>query len=475
MENLGRSLDEALGREGTDTASIDTIERIRAVLAFAGKRLAGVEPQLLHQAGLDGLSGALQATRTEIAGYISDGDATHVINANTHAENVLAQLTRVNYPFVSDELIPLRDAASAYRRTLEQNLESAHSSLATVRTQASTVQQTLAELTTAIDAEKSKLASVSADFQTKYTTAEEKRNAEATEKVQASIGQLVSEAATVQQRLSELTTEIAAERTRLTTLASDFQSQFSTAQESRGREFTDAQSNRQDKFSTLFNDYTQRLNEQSTDFGKQRDAVIQQVQTDLGDLRVSYAASAQGILDKIQQHRSDVEKLVGVIGNLGVTSGYQKTANHARIATFVWQGITVLAMIGVIVFAYFAFLPITQGTFTWEGFAGRVVLALSVGVLAAYGAAQADKYLEIDRRNRKLALELEAIGPFLAPLPEDKQEAFRLQLGERTFGREETGIGRRAADRSPATIVDVLGKSKEFREFIAEIIKAAKS
>lgn len=130
-------------------------------------------------------------------------------------------------------------------------------------------------------------------------------------------------------------------------------------------------------------------------------------------------------------------------------------------------------MVAVIAFTWVAFLPLTQGTFSWQSFAGRVVLSLAVGVLAAYAAAQGDRYLEIERRNRKLALELEAIGPYLAPLPVDKQEAFRLQLGERTFGREEAGVGRKAA-KSPASVMDILMKSKEFREFVAEIVKAAR-
>jgi hypothetical protein len=77
------------------------------------------------------------------------------------------------------------------------------------------------------------------------------------------------------------------------------------------------------------------------------------------------------------------------------------------------------------------------------------------------------------RRNRKMALELEAIGPYLAPLPQEKQDQFRIELGERSFGREESGLGRRG-DRSPATVVDVLMKSKGFRDFVTEIVKAAR-
>ena len=68
------------------------------------------------------------------------------------------------------------------------------------------------------------------------------------------------------------------------------------------------------------------------------------------------------------------------------------------------------------------------------------------------------------------APKLEAIGPYLAPLPADKQESFRLQIGERTFGRDEMTLGRRYSEKSPATVLDVMMKSKELRDFVAQIV-----
>jgi len=183
--------------------------------------------------------------------------------------------------------------------------------------------------------------------------------------------------------------------------------------------------------------------------------------------------AAKAILDVIEARRIDVEKLVGVIGTLGVTSGYQKVAESARRSMWLWQGLTLLGFAIVIGFAIFAFLPAIQGEFSWERFAGRVVLTVTVGLFAAYSAAQADRYMESERRNRKLALELEAVGPYLAPLPEDRQQEFRLALGDRTFGREEPGFGRR--DKSPATVIDLLMNSKEFKAFISEVVKASRS
>jgi len=471
MTALGPAIDRAVARKDIDSPSLDGLERVRAVLTFTGKRLAGADPQLMHPAPLQDIASHLQSTLSEIDAFVADGDAVHITNANSQADSILAYLPAINYSFVADDWMALRDAGVSYRESLEQNLLSTKESLSKISADFAQLEQRISELSTVESDERAKISSLSTDFQSQFTVAQENRNREFAQQVDAAISQVKSDATGVQQRLSELATEIGTERDRLTSLTTEFQSQFSTAQETRNREFAEVQSNRQEKFSTLLADYKQRLSDQNAEFSKQRDTAFQDYEKNVAALNSQYSESAAAILDQIEQHKQDVEKLVGVIGNLGVTSGYLKTANHARLMTWIWQGITVAAMGGIIFIAAIAFMPLVQDAFTWEGFAGRVFVSLTVGVLAAYAAAQADKHSQVERRNRKLALELEAIGPFLAPLPVEKQEEFRLEMGNRSFGRDESGLDGKA-EKSPATMIDILMKSKDFREFLAVIVKA---
>ncbi len=415
MQSLGAAIDQAVAREGIDSQSIDGWERVRTVLAFGGKRLAGTDPQLLHPAPLDGIGTQVQNALTEAQTFASDGNPARAATANSYADTILSYVAAINYPFVADDWNVLRDAGVAYRNTLEKQLAW----------------------------------------------------------VDAAVKKVGTEAGSIQQRLAELTAEITAEKTRLTSLTSDFQAQFSTAQDTRGREFTEAQAARQERFGALNAEHTQRLTEQTAEFTKQREADAREYRDHLATLKTTFADKATAILEDIDTSRHQVEKLVGVIGNLGVTSGYLKTANQARMATWFWQGLTVLSLGGVIGVAYKAFLPLVQGAFTWESFAGRVFLSLTVGVLAAYAAAQADKQGDTERRNRKLALEFEAMGPYLAPLPVEKQEALRIQLAERSVGRDE-GAATAGSAPSPATVVDMLAKSKDARDFITEIFKVVR-
>lgn len=415
LQTLGPVIDQALNREGVDPQTIEGLARLQSVLAFTGKRLAGADPYLFQNGPLDSLSTAIQGATSEVQAYVANGTPAHIVNANVQADTALACLVQLNVPLTTEDLLAAKEAAETYRRGLDKSLSEA----------------------------------------------------------MIVVSQFRSEFDTLRSRVTELTNDVAAERQRLSLLASEHQSQFSSAQEVRNREYADAQMVRQEKFAAILDEYSQRLTDQNSESIRQREAIARQHQVEIEELKKQFLESVNDVRDEIFERKREVEKLVGIIGNLGVTSGYQKAANEARRTVRVWQVVAVLSMLGLIALAYRAFLPIVEGGFSWSSFAGRVFVSLTVGALAAYAASQADKYQKIERRNRKLALELEAIGPYIAPLPQDKQEEFRLTIGDRSFGHNDEGMAG-LNEKSPATVVDLLVKSKEFRDFITEIVKAAK-
>lgn len=413
LNSLGPAIDEAINQKGIDSSAVESLARLRTVLSFTGKRLAGADAYLLQIGPLDNLASALQSATTEVQAFITDGNAGRINIANQHADVGLTQLLQIHVPFTTDDFIAAKEAAETYRRGLDNILAS----------------------------------------------------------TQTTVAQTHTDIGSLRAQLSELIKDVATERARLSALASEHQSQFSSAQDSRSREWLDAQSSRQEKLAALMTEYTDRLTAKEAEFAQLKDGIAQQHATTLDEMRKQFVDSATLIRDEITERKKEVEKLVGVIGNLGVTSGYQKSANEARTTTRVWQVVAVASMLGLIAVAVYAFLPELNKDFTWPGFAGRVFISLTVGALAAYAGSQADKYQKIERRSRKFALEFEAIGPYIAPLPQDKQEEFRLKVGERSFGQDDSGLN--INDKSPVAVIDIL-KSKEAREIIGDIAKTAK-
>jgi hypothetical protein len=69
-------------------------------------------------------------------------------------------------------------------------------------------------------------------------------------------------------------------------------------------------------------------------------------------------------------------------------------------------------------------------------------------------------------------LELEALGPYIAPLDKDKQDEFRIKIGDRSFGMHDNDLNlSKSAD--PTSALDVFGP-KELGELAATIAKGVK-
>jgi hypothetical protein len=426
LKNLGPSIDEAFNRDEIDAVSLDNLGKLKTVLTYVGCKLAGYDPYLIPIALFDNLNNVLTHINQEVRNFITNGNATHLSAANSHADSVLTYIAQVNIQVTTEDFFAAKEAADAYRYGLEKALEAIINKKNLV----------LSEITSS------------------------------TENLKTDIKELKTNTTNIAQELSS-------ERTKLSEIVANYQNQFSQAQESRNNTFATGEKERQDRYSSLFNEYTLALNEHNMEFIKQHAAIERTHLNSLEELKKEFVDTSSKLYEDMHAHKTEIEKLVGVIGNLGVTSGYLKAANADSKRLGFWQGITVAAMAGLIAIAYFKFLPLADKTadFTWPGFSIRVFVALSIGALATYAGAQADKYHKSERYNRRLALELEAIGPYIAPLEEEKQHDFRIKIGERTFGQGETH--HKFDSKSPTNLIEALAdpEKKNILTSILDLIR----
>lgn len=485
LKSLGLAIDNAAAREGNDAAVVDGLERMRTVLAFCGKRLAATDPVLVDPRSLTGLNNQLAVARSEIDAYVTDGVASHIITANVRADEALLTLPSILTPITSDDLTVINESISSYRMTLEKYLQAALAAQQKVKQASEANEAKITALDEALTAEQQRLATLVLDYQTQFSTAQDKR-------------------------ASEFSSALTEQQTKYAASSADQQTLFSKDQDARNSEYAAAQIANQEKFSALITGYTQKLKDQDKNFAEKLAIAAKKHEDNLELLKTGYADSADNILKEIELHKKDVEKLVGVIGNLGVTSGYQKVANLARVMLFIWQGVTVVALGGLIFIAYQMAFPtstismsvatevsktttlvagkklpeassqlLAQSAQTpssdsafYQGLATRIFLSITFGIFAAYAARQASHFLEMERKNRKLALELQALGPYIEPLEKDKQDEFRLKIGERSFGVHDDNSSKQKAG-DPVTAYDIL-KPKELGEVLANLVKGLK-
>ena len=456
MEGLGPKIDEAENVEGIEPSAVESLERLRAVLAFCGKRLGATDPLTMTLAPLDAIATSFQTATTEVESFTKDKNLDHLTTANTSgADQALGYLAQVPGIATKQELVGLVQAANESRKAFEQHakkssdsLKRAEGEIGELRKALESTQSLITTLQGQIDTERQKITSQFSEQQKVFGDSQEARSNTFNESLRK-----------IQETLSQTNT--------------DHQRQFSEAQESRIKDFSSAQVESQKRFNETLADYSKRLSDHDADFTKQRESAIVDYKGQLKTLETDYQQKAKVILDAVNQHRLEVEKLVGVIGAEGVTSGYQDNANRARYTMYVWQVFAVGGFLGLIWFAYHAFLPTMQGDFRWGAFAARVFLTITVGVFAAYSVSQADRFYKMESTNRRLALELAAIDPFIALLPQEEQYKFKLEVARRTFAQEEPRTDSKA-DKSPATALDVIA-SKETQGIVESLVELAKA
>jgi hypothetical protein len=455
LEELGPSIDAALRVEGLSIEQRDNLERIRIALTYVGKRLDAADPALCQPPAMDAIAENLRVAITNLTAFPASADNNLLSSASTQLDSALHQVAVGVLVPGARSVEGLSSLVAVYRQSMTEQLREFLQQHEGSVAQAKALEGKLNELEAVSKAELQRLGNALADWQTQFSAAQAARE-------QANATQV-----------------------------SSFQEQFSGAQGARETAHSDAQTKREERFNDLLTQYTKSLSDQSADFVKSSERIKAEHSKSVSELTTDYEVKASGILESLEQKRQEVEKLANVIGNVGLTAGHTKAANSALYAMRFWQTVAVGAMMFLAYVAFAKFLPaaerheaaaiaaaadpkhpktIDSRGFDWSGFAIRIYVSLTVGALAAYAGSQADKYYKIERKNRKLALELEAIGPFLAPLPEEEQRKFRLTIGDRSFGRDDEP----GSETSPTTALQLLN-TKDGRELLAEVAKLLKS
>jgi hypothetical protein len=495
------SINAALAKDEVSSDMVDALERLRAVVKFGESRLFATNPVLIPPPVLDNLVQPLSQLKAHVDTFLDNQDYGQLNLANTQADTFLVNLNLVLGIVTPSDLKAISDAAASYHQTLEKNLADAMTLQAGLLGKAAVNDSKITKIEEELTAEQKKLSSILNDQQSQFSSAQDKRASEFAE-VKADY-------------LAKYTEAISEQKT-----------QFSADQDTRRTAFADFQRDNQEKLSALLTSYDQKLKDHALAFEIKEKQVDEDNKKNLLFLQEKYESDAEEILSEIRRHKSDVESLVGVIGNLGVTSGYKKVANYARLMVGIWQSLTVLSLAGLIWVALMVAFPNiftnqnsneqanqrvaigvkaevgragadksmagkgkatiddTKDTVVptpklhsesdfYQGFLTRIFLSITFGIFAAYAGKQASRFFDMEQKNRKLALELEALGPFIEPLEKADRDKFRVQIGDRSFGVPDAESNKPKED-DPVTALAIL-KSKELGEVITNIVKAARS
>lgn len=229
----------------------------------------------------------------------------------------------------------------------------------------------------------------------------------------------------LREEANALRNSIKEQKLRLDSVVNEFQSQFSKAEETRRSEAASAIKTEEEKMEQLRSVYEENFN-----------ASIEDSKTELNRVSEDLNDKADSVISELEKLKEKAERLLHVIANTGMVGGYQRVANEERIVGRFWDGVSLLSLAGMVGFAIYAFHG-TFDDFNPGVFFARFGVVLTFAALAGYGARQADKHHKVERRNRRVELELASIDPFLAELPDDERNQVKAAVADRLFARED--------------------------------------
>lgn len=498
LDSIEPLLDNILQRDSLpiDNAetTIEAIERVRTANIFIRRRLTSTDPILLFPAALTALQTPLKTVQANLEAYLANPDFAYLTAANDQTDIALHSVNMVVGTKAVDDLTALSKATSDYRSTLEKWLKEALSVQQQLKKGSQANEIRISEIEKALSTEQQKLNALLIEQQSNFSAAQDKR-------------------------ASEFATNQAEFLAKFTTTVTDHQTQFSSEEDSRRSAFSEFQRLALTNVNEMMSGYDKQLKDHDDEFRKKERLADSQHQEHVLTLHSKYELDAGQVLQEIHKHKSEVESLVGVIGNLGVTSGYKKVADQARGALYFWQTMTVASLLGLIVVAFLIAFPsnppsrsavaslsmaqlekpspalnntntkasetrkvdaisnesvsanISTDSNFYHGLVTRIFLSLTFGIFAAYAGKQASRFFNIEQKNRKLALELEALGPFIEPLCKEDRDKFRVQVGDRSFGVPDHDSTKFKED-DPVSILGFF-RSKEFQDMVSEQVKEA--
>jgi len=438
LESVGELLAESLRASDLAIPQLDEINRIQALVAYIEKRLDGTTNELLIPESLNLLNQTLQNLLQQVQLYCVSRDPHALSSALGFLQQLTGQIALVPFPQTVEELSGLRRAG--------ENLEEF-------------VRKTIVDLTaqkvgleSAFEQERETIRSASLEVQSQKAA------------IEAALLEFKKDQ---QQSRESMDSELRTTTERLENSAQSFDSLHRSNEDKRASSFERFQSVQEEKQRAMISKFEDQLTERASDTKERLKDFEVSFKKDIELLNSKYIEEGIRVLGVIETQKSKVEELVGVIGNLGVTSGYQRAATASWIAVVIWQVVAFVGFCGAAWFAYDVLRPAITDNIKWESMLGKIILSVAVTALPTYAARQAEKFFMEAKYNRRLALELAAIGPYLVGLPDSEQHNFKIELGKRAFGGQTLATPNEPQDFGPVNgLLDTLTK------MVATILKS---
>jgi hypothetical protein len=171
--------------------------------------------------------------------------------------------------------------------------------------------------------------------------------------------------------------------------------------------------------------FTEQFNEDKIGFQKEFETQSSKLDKDSVEL-----------INKLNEKLAEANKIVNIVGNVGVTGNYQNIANQHKTSANFFRWVALSFMVVMSTLLIWSIIDLSNGEFDLYKSLIRILAAAVLTYPAIYASRESNKHRILETQNRNLELELASIGPFIELLPEDKKQAIKEDLVKKYFGNQ---------------------------------------
>jgi hypothetical protein len=446
LKELDSVLTELESSEDTDASKTESLNRIRQVYQLVKATLASVDPNLVSQSSLVGLEEYVQLQVRNLNQYKTTENVS-LLKSSSPLDQILTQLATIYVPRVPEDIEGLREALTTFRRSMGQHARQLENEYEKIDQEFKAITKNFAELTEEIKSQKQRLDTAIAQFQQQFSEAESKRREEYTQEANNT--------------RAELTKAVQTGTDELASFKANLRKEFEAGEVERKKQYDSEFESTKSTLSRTLENGKKNLEQLTSQYKETFSTFVKDATESRSAMEADFENSVNEYIEQLESRKSEAEKLVQVIGNTGMVGGYQKLANEERQSAWVWHGITLVFLIGLVAFAIIAFHSTIQGEFKLGVFGARAFVAIAFGLGVAWAARQADKHQEVERRSRKMELELASVDPYLALMPAETRFAVKTELAQRFFAQLEAQSAGKGEKEVTGSALDLLRMALE--------------
>lgn len=171
------------------------------------------------------------------------------------------------------------------------------------------------------------------------------------------------------------------------------------------------------------------------------EVIEQNVKNELQKVASLYEEQVEVLESKEEQ----INEILGHVSGRAIAGDYEKSA-ESEIKMADWLRYASLSLMGLIVLIVgYSFWETTLNNFEWQNALFRISLAFILSVPAAYLANESAKHRSQHYAHLQTSLDLKAITPYIASLPDEEQHKIKVEIANKLFANK---VGKNSLETS---------------------------